>query len=168
MASLLVLKGVNPGQRIKLEGEQFVIGRSPDCQIHIPNNAVSRQHAKITRLQTGFFIEDMDSRNGTLVNNQKIEQKTQLKDQEKIKIYDCMFTFHNENTPVGIRIEDDDQDSPSTVHASVSRMPPQQLLETQPSDKLRALLKVSETLGKTFDEEDVLPQIAEILFDVFK
>ncbi|HEV3146450.1 MAG TPA: FHA domain-containing protein, partial [Gemmataceae bacterium] len=169
MASLLVLKGTNPGQRIKLDGDQFVIGRSPECEIHIPNNAVSRQHAKITRLQTGFYIEDLDSRNGTLVNNVKIEQKTQLKDNDKVKICDCMFTFHDENsTPSGIKIEEDDQDSPSTVHASVARMPSQQLLETQPVDKLRALLKVSEALGKMFEEEDLLPQIVEILFDVFK
>jgi serine phosphatase RsbU (regulator of sigma subunit)/pSer/pThr/pTyr-binding forkhead associated (FHA) protein len=170
MASLLVLKGANPGTRIKLEpGDLFIIGRSPDCQIQIPNNAVSRQHAKITRIPTGYWIEDLDSRNGTLVNNQKIEQKTQLKDNDKIKICDSMFTFHNESsTPSGIEIHDDDQDSPSTVHASVSRMPAQDLLQTQPSDKLRALLKVSETLGKAFEEENVLPQIAEILFDVFK
>ena len=48
------------------------MGRSPDCQVHIPNNAVSRQHAKIIRKPNGFYIEDLKSRNGTLVNNQAI------------------------------------------------------------------------------------------------
>jgi serine phosphatase RsbU (regulator of sigma subunit) len=168
VASLLVLKGPSPGHRHKLDGDLWIIGRSPDCQIHIPNNAVSRQHAKITRTQTSYYIEDLGSRNGTLVNNQAIAQKTLLKDQDKIKVCDWMSTFHNESTPSGIEIDDDDQDSPSTVHASVARMPAGQLLETQPSEKLRALLEVSTALSKTLQEEDLLPQIAEILFGVFK
>ncbi|MFL5339969.1 MAG: SpoIIE family protein phosphatase [Gemmataceae bacterium] len=172
MASLTILKGGTPNQRIKLEvGEEFIMGRSPDCQIHIPNNAVSRQHAKIVRNQTAFFIEDLESRNGTFVNNQAIAARTQLKDNDKIKICDWMFAFHVENTPPPGPIEIDDQEgseSPSTVHASVGRMSQQQLLDTQPTDKLRMLLEVSTTLGKALKEEDLLPQIAESLFTVFK
>ena len=171
MASLTVLKGSNSSQRIKLEnGDEFIMGRSPDCQVHIPNNAVSRQHAKIVRKPNGFYIEDLKSRNGTLVNNQAIDQSTLLKDNDKIKVCDWLFAFHNENTPSpsAIEIEEGEGDSPSTVHASVGRMSQQQLLETQPSEKLRALLEVSNALGKTMQEETLLPQIADILFTVFK
>lgn len=171
MASLTVLKGSNSSQRIKLEnGDEFIMGRSPDCQVHIPNNAVSRQHAKITRSANGFYIEDLKSRNGTLVNNQAIDQRTLLKDNDKIKVCDWLFAFHNENTPSpqAIEIDEGEGDSPSTVHASVGRMSQQQLLETQPSEKLRALLEVSNALGKTMQEETLLPQIADILFTVFK
>src|SRR5262245_7637485 len=171
MASLTVLKGTNSSQRIKLEnGDEFILGRSPDCQVHIPNNAVSRQHAKITRAANGFYIEDLKSRNGTLVNNQAIDQRTLLKDNDKIKVCDWLFAFHNENTPSppAIEIDEGEGDSPSTVHASVGRMSQQQLLETQPSEKLRALLEVSNALGKTMQEETLLPQIADILFTVFK
>jgi len=171
MASLTVLKGNNPQQRLKLEGaEEFVMGRNPDCNIHIPNTAVSRQHAKIVRAHNTFFIEDLGSRNGTLLNNQAVTQRTQLKDNDKIKICDWMFSFHHENTPApeAIRIEDDNADSPSTVHASVERMTQQQLLETQPNEKLRLLLDISAALGKTVQEETLLPQIADNLFTVFK
>src|SRR5262249_50063125 len=124
MASLTVLKGTNPGQRINLDGREFVIGRDPKfCQIHIQNTAVSRQHAKSTRVQTEFSIEALDSRNGTWVNNQEIKQRTLLKDSDRIKICDCLYTFHNEDTSSsGIQIEENDSDSPSTVHASVGRM----------------------------------------------
>jgi len=170
MASLMVLKGTNPGQSIALEGSEFVMGRDPKfCQIHIQNNAVSRQHAKITRVQTVFYIEDLESRNGTWVNNQEIQQRTQLKDNDRIKICDCLFTFHNDSSSSsGIEIQEDQADSPSTVHASVGRMSQQQLLEAQPTDKLRALLEVSAALSKTLQEETLLPQIADILFSVFK
>ena len=171
MASLTVLKGTNPGQRINLDGDVFIMGRRPDCQIHIQNNAVSREHARITRSQDLFFIEDLKSRNGTWVNNVDIkDQRTQLKDNDRIKICDCLFTFQQESVPSsGIEIEEDENiDTPSTVHATVGRMSQQQLLEAQPNEKLRALLEVSAALGKSFQEETLLPQIAEILFNVFK
>jgi serine phosphatase RsbU (regulator of sigma subunit) len=170
MASLTVLKGTNPGQRINLDGSEIFMGRDPKfCQIHIQNNAVSRQHAKITRVQNEFYIEDLDSRNGTWVNNQEIKQRTLLKDTDRIKICDCLYTFHNEDTgSSGVEIEEDQSDSPSTVHASVGRMSQQQLLEAQPAERVRALLEVASALSKTLQEETLLPQIADILFNVFK
>jgi len=170
MASLTVLKGSNSTQRIKLDnGDEFIMGRSPDCQVHIPNNAVSRQHAKITRAAAGFFIEDLKSRNGTQVNNQSIEKLTLLKDNDKIKVCDWLFAFHTENTPPPSPIDiEEGEESPSTVHASVGPMSRQQVLETAPSEKLRALLEVSNALGKTMQEETLLPQIADTLFTVFK
>ena len=170
MASLTVLKGTNPGQRFNLDGDQFVLGRKPECEIHIANNSVSREHAQISRSQGAFFIEDLKSRNGTWVNNADIkQQKVQLKDNDRIKICDCLFTFNQETPPSSeIQIDDDAPETPSTVHASMSQMSPHDLLEAQPTEKLRALLEVAATLSKTLNEETLLPQIAEILFNLFK
>jgi serine phosphatase RsbU (regulator of sigma subunit)/pSer/pThr/pTyr-binding forkhead associated (FHA) protein len=170
MASLTVLKGTNPGDRINLDGDLFVMGRNPDCQIHIHNNAVSRQHAKIVRQHNVFFIEDMESRNGTWVNNQEIKQRTPLKDNDRIKICDCLFTFHHDSAKDSkVEIDDSpDSEHSSTVQASVGRMSQQQLLESQPSDRLRAILEVSAALSKTLQEETLLPMIADTLFNVFK
>src|SRR5262249_47398620 len=141
---------------------------SVKCQILIPNNAVSRQHAKITRVQGVFYIEDLDSRNGTWVNTQEIKQRTALKDNDRIKICDCLYTFHNETGNSSEVQIDDSSDSPSTVHASVGRMSQQQVLDAQPTDRLRALLEVSSEMSKTLQEETLLPKIADILFTVFK
>src|SRR5207248_9576347 len=98
MASLTILKGGNPNQRIKLEvGDEFIMGRSPDCQVHIPNNGVSRQHAQTIRKPNGFYIEHLKSRNGTLVNNKAIEQNPPLKDNDKIKMCDWLFALEYES-----------------------------------------------------------------------
>ena len=70
MASLHVLKGMTEGQRITLEGgDRFVLGRNPDCQIVIPITSVSREHAAIVRRQGRYYIEDLQSRNGTFIND---------------------------------------------------------------------------------------------------
>src|SRR5262249_18538099 len=95
MASLLVLKGNNQGQRVTLGTDKSVLGRNPDCQVVISGTAVSREHAQIVYVQGKFYIEDKQSRNGTFVNNQQINGRTLLQEGDRIKICDALFTFHD-------------------------------------------------------------------------
>jgi hypothetical protein len=52
--------------------ECITIGRRPDNDIHIENPVVSGQHCQIITILNDSFIEDLNSTNGTLVNNKKI------------------------------------------------------------------------------------------------
>jgi serine phosphatase RsbU (regulator of sigma subunit) len=176
MASLLVLKGIEPNKRLKIDAELVVLGRNPDCQIVIPNHAVSRQHAQISRVQGKFFIEDLESRNRTYVNNQEVTGRTLLKDNDRIKICDFLFRFDldmpappkplpPEMRPV-VEEEDDTATHQPTIEAQLR--PNQHLLEAQPSDRLRALLEISGALNKSLDSEGLLPKIADTLFDLFR
>src|SRR5205809_2749747 len=101
MAHLVVLKGLNAKQSITLEKDRILLGRNASCDIVLPANdfAVSREHACILRVQSKFFIEDMGSRNGTFVNNQPVTERRQLNDNDKIRICDFLYGFH-ENAPV--------------------------------------------------------------------
>ena len=67
-AYLIVLKGLNAKQRIRLDKDRVLLGRNANCDIVLPANdfAVSREHACIQRVQGNYFIEDMGSRNGTV------------------------------------------------------------------------------------------------------
>src|SRR5256885_2278505 len=93
MSSLHVLKGPNEGNVIPLDGDRFVLGRNPDCGIVIPVTSVSREHAQIVRVQGKFHIEDMQSRNGTFVNNQAISARVALKNNDRIRICDFLAVF---------------------------------------------------------------------------
>src|SRR5438045_3625457 len=93
MPSLQVLKGPNEGAMIQLEGERFIMGRNPDCAVVIPVTSVSREHAQIVRVGGKFFIEDKQSRNGTFVNNQAINTRTALKNNDRIRICDFIAAF---------------------------------------------------------------------------
>jgi hypothetical protein len=93
MPSLQILMGPNEGTIIPLEGERFVLGRNPDCAVIIPVISVSREHAQILRIGGKYFIEDKQSRNGTFVNNQAINTRTQLKNNDKIRICDFIAAF---------------------------------------------------------------------------
>src|SRR5437867_10377388 len=121
MASLLILKGTNPGQRVELIGDRIVLGRNPDCHVVINLPAVSREHAQIVRVQGQFYIEDGDgerpSRNGTFVNNQPITVRTLLRNDDRIKICDFLCSFHDASVPKALpsdmcRPEPDTDDEP--------------------------------------------------------
>lgn len=176
MASLLILKGTNTqGQRLELTSDKITLGRNPDCTVVITGHAVSREHAHILRVQGKYYIEDRDSRNGTFVNNQQISARTPLKDNDRIKICDFLCTFHEgpgpRPLPPDLRPEEPEEEEPnaaSTVEATVGRLSHNQLLETQPAEKLKALLEISTGLSKTLQIDQLLPKIADNLFQLFR
>jgi pSer/pThr/pTyr-binding forkhead associated (FHA) protein len=63
------------GKRVKVHLEQpvTVIGRAEDCDIHLPIADISRQHCRIEISERGVILKDLNSRNGTLINDQPIK-----------------------------------------------------------------------------------------------
>jgi pSer/pThr/pTyr-binding forkhead associated (FHA) protein len=59
-------------KEIQLDQDVITIGRKADNDIAIDNQAISGQHAKITKEGDAIFIEDANSLNGTYVNGQKV------------------------------------------------------------------------------------------------
>jgi len=74
-----VLKEVSVG------GQPVTIGRAPDNDIQIDNLAVSSHHARVLAEDNKLFIEDLNSLNGTFVNNQRV-QRVQLKQGDQVLI----------------------------------------------------------------------------------
>jgi predicted component of type VI protein secretion system len=74
-----VLKEVTVGPR------PVTIGRAPDNDIQIDNLAVSSHHARVLAEESRLVLEDLNSLNGTFVNNQKI-QRVNLKQGDQILI----------------------------------------------------------------------------------
>ena len=77
---------VSEGTRYRLAAEgrefrlrsPFVVGRGPDCQLRLNGGLVSRRHARFVPLEDGLVVEDLESRNGVLVNRRKIQAPTRL------------------------------------------------------------------------------------------
>ena len=61
-------------QKVRVNGAPITIGRGPDNSIAIDNLAVSSRHAQIKSEQGRLVIEDLDSLNGTFVNNQRVKR----------------------------------------------------------------------------------------------
>ncbi|MCB0000431.1 MAG: protein kinase, partial [Anaerolineales bacterium] len=56
-----------------LENDLFVIGRYPPADLIINQERISRQHAQIEYRDFGYFLRDLDSRNGTFVNGRHLD-----------------------------------------------------------------------------------------------
>ncbi len=66
------------GERVALTDAENLIGRVADCQIILSDENVSRNHASIRRVGTGFVIVDRGSTNGTYVNGERITTDRRL------------------------------------------------------------------------------------------
>src|SRR4029077_2983938 len=124
MAHLVIRKGPNAGQRLLLNKDTFILGRSPECDLPIPSPSISRQHARLLRVEDRWFIEDMLSRNGTYLNNQSVAARKALKKNDRIRI--CAFEAEFEEAPIPaagrvdvaaalVGEEDDELESSSTL-----------------------------------------------------
>ena len=57
---------------IETEKVEITIGRNPNCDIHIDNLGVSKRHAKIYKQDGAYVVKDLNSTNGTYVNNKRV------------------------------------------------------------------------------------------------
>jgi hypothetical protein len=71
---------------LELSEGQFAVGRSADCQLSLDDPLVSRRHALLVVAQGGVTVEDLQSRNGVVVNGQRIAERTPLQPGDKIVI----------------------------------------------------------------------------------
>ncbi len=61
-------------KQIETDQSEITIGRSNNNDIIIDNLAVSKEHAKIIKLPDGYGLVDLDSTNGTLLNNKDVKK----------------------------------------------------------------------------------------------
>ena len=80
----LVVHGTN--HAVQIAGDPITIGRLPDCDIVLPNEEVSRQHAEVRREEGGFVLVDLDSLNGTKLNGAGVRGPRELHDGDTITI----------------------------------------------------------------------------------
>lgn len=95
MAAKLILSLNNQEiSQIPLERTVITLGRKHINDVHLDNPSVSGSHAKILTVGNDSFLEDLNSTNGTYVNNEKIDKKP-LKDQDLVKIGEFQLRYLN-------------------------------------------------------------------------
>lgn len=79
-----------------LNKDTTTIGRSSSNTLSIKDPYVSKRHATITNDRNQFFIEDLDSANGTFVNGEELLNPIRLENGDSIKIGQVNFLFVHE------------------------------------------------------------------------
>lgn len=93
---LVVLAGAKKGAAVPLKKDQFIIGRAKDCSLRAGSDAISRKHCEITRTDDGVLVRDLGSRNGTYVNDERIEGKVPLGEGDRLRVGPLEFRFELE------------------------------------------------------------------------
>ena len=89
---LIYPPGPDMGKRFPLSRNEIVLGRGADCDIQVDRDSVSRRHARVFRSGEAWSVEDLQSTNGSYVNDIPVT-KSVLRDADFLKIGAAIFKF---------------------------------------------------------------------------
>jgi FHA domain-containing protein len=84
--------GIDAGERFDLFGG-ISIGRSSDADVRIEDRFASGVHARIYSRGANYYVEDMNSTNGTFLNGGRLHGEAKLNDLDEVKIGNTEFRF---------------------------------------------------------------------------
>ncbi|MGA2449952.1 MAG: GGDEF domain-containing protein [Polyangiaceae bacterium] len=91
-ACLVVIYGSELGRRVQLGMAAFDIGRSPRNDLFIDQESVSRHHARITFDGSNYWVQDLQSTNGTFVNDESVREQ-KLRDGDQLRVGRSILKF---------------------------------------------------------------------------
>jgi HD-GYP domain-containing protein (c-di-GMP phosphodiesterase class II) len=157
--------------------DEAVIGRDPqdalasDKYVCIPEQTISRRHARIRRRGATYFVEDLHSRNGTFVGGERLAPGAwhALHDGDEMALASAQLVFHSlmlaerGHTPSVItRSVDATRFAPVVDTSNAGRSDLEKTVH-----KLHAMAQVSIALGAVTDQETLIEKIMNFIFDLF-
>ena len=88
---ILLTGGPLVGTMLPLSGAPVVIGRSPACTLVLEDEYASGRHARLQPSERGWWIEDLGSRNGTYVDDERLVEPRLLTAGDIIRIGQTTF-----------------------------------------------------------------------------
>lgn len=179
MAWLVALDGELAGRRYALDAP-CLVGRGPYNHVVLDDTRVSRQHAKLSPEPGGHVVYDLNSANGTFVNDQPV-QRHKLLANDLVRFGPFRFRFESEEaverpvrggkflevkTQVGGEPTSQIIDSLDAARAAAH--PVHGLMELEDADrKLRTLYAFMQSIAVTLERGELLERILRNLLDVF-
>ena len=81
------------GGRLGLADGEYILGRDPDLELFLDAADISRRHARITINGDEATIEDLESKNGTFIGDDRVAAVTRLADGDSIRVGSVRLTF---------------------------------------------------------------------------
>jgi len=161
---LVAIAGKFQGTVLSITDSPAIIGRESAATLCLPEGSVSRRHSQIEREGDDFIVTDLDSLNGTFVNDVPIKRRT-LEHGDRIRIGDSHFLF--------LRHEGDIPSESGEVQFDDSRSVGGPTIEFNFNDALylmardlAALIKVSTTINAIRGLLELQKRLLELMFEV--
>jgi len=106
MACVIITEGPEIGRHLDMEQNRLVmVGRNMDCTFRISDKSVSRSHLQFKAIPgaENHLAIDFGSSNGTFINERRIEQPTELKDGDVIRMGDTVLVYMTEQSRIAER-----------------------------------------------------------------
>ncbi|MFH1176007.1 MAG: FHA domain-containing protein, partial [Acidobacteriota bacterium] len=178
MLRLYVVPADGPPFENELDAESLTIGRSSACGLVLADRFLSRTHARIFREGESFMVEDLGSRNGTLLNGQPIEKAGPLRPGDVIRLSGSMITISpadNAASPAEAQLGVQGQSLyRSAAELLKPNVPPESQAPTgvdlvrRLAERIRLVSDVHHDLGKSIDTPELLELILNRVFQHFR
>jgi len=160
---LTAISGRLKGNVFTFEDLPVVIGRETTATLCVADASVSRRHSQIEREAEHFVIEDLESLNGTFVNDVPVKRR-KLQHGDRVRIGDSQFIFLTHEA---------DMSSSSEVHFEEGQVITGSTLQFRFNDALyvmardlSALMKISTTINAIRGLEKLQKTLLDLLFEV--
>ncbi len=164
MEKISIIEGKNKGEIFELIEVETFLGRESNNQIVIKDSSVSRRHCSIKNYDGQFFINDLQSLNGTFVNDQAAKNHL-LQDGDKIRVGDFVFLFEGRSL--------NNRSVTTTIYFDKSRIDLSKSLQISLEEvvgamarDLSALLKISAKINSLRKIETLQTELLNEIFEV--
>jgi transcriptional regulator with GAF, ATPase, and Fis domain len=161
---LAAISGKLKGAIFAINEEALVIGRETAANICIADASVSRRHSRLEKKEAGFVLSDLESLNGTFVNDVPIKTRL-LEHGDRVRIGDSQFLFLTHEGEATAKSSEVKLDEAHVVSGSTIQIRFDDALYLMARD-LSALMKVSTTINSIRGLDDLLQRLLELLFEV--
>jgi sigma-B regulation protein RsbU (phosphoserine phosphatase) len=163
MAILITLQGPDAGRKYPLETAATILGRQFDSTICLSGKAVSRHHAQVLLRDADYFVEDLESSNGTFLNGKRLQAHSLAPFTERDVLQIGPYLFGLRPDPQVANTE-----SSLVVRQQVNaRTVDQSLYGHDPAQKLQVVLEIAQHLAHTLDVEPLLDKLLEHVMRLF-
>ena len=156
---LVCMTGKNKGFVYYLNDNRVVLGRSDKCDIQVWDNKSSREHAELTKVENHYFVTDLGSQNGIVINDEKVKQQA-LKSGDLIIIGQTVYKFnHFEIEKKNLALVREEQEEEEVV--DIFADPPKQekkVEKKEPNKRILIYGLVGLLLYWVLSEEDSKPK----------
>lgn len=172
---LLVDSGDNRGMVFPLRGDRLTIGRGPNNGIQLVDSRISREHVRLTLRRHGWWLEDLDSKNGTLVNSNPVLQPLSLHPGDIIHIGNIRLIYESELAQPARR-ESQDDSTGVRVSAEATALVSSHRLEADPGGttsilaipedaegRLSSIYQIGQIIQTILDVDEMLGKLMQIV-----
>ena len=161
---LSAISGKLKGGLFTISIDAFVIGREAAANLCIADASVSRRHSLIEKKSEGYTITDLESLNGTFVNDVPVRTR-KLEHGDRVRIGESQFLFLLQDGDVSSKSSQVNLDESHVLSGSTVQLRFDDAIFIMARD-LSALMKVSTTINAIRGLDELQERLLELLFEV--